>query len=382
MRDENEYGCGEMKFINQIEPLITFKEREAVNQYLYSGGWLTEHTKTAEFEQMIADFLGVKYCVVVTSGTAALYLSLLALGIGNGDEVIVPDYTMIATPNAVKWTGAEALLCDVEKDTLCVDIKKMRVSDFRFFLQTKAMIYVPINGRSGDMDKVVEFCRNHGLYLIEDACQAFGSKWNDKYLGTFGDVGVFSFTPHKIITTGQGGAVVTDNKEIYDKVKSLKDFCRVKPGVDIHTDIGFNFKFTDLQAVVGIEQMKSIGYLVARKKVIYGWYERNLRGIDFIEMLPTDLEQTVPWFVDILLKEDVDAGDFVSYLKKNKIGARHFYPPIHFQEPYLDRSLKGHQFGEITEGISKRGVWLPSSIGLSLEEIRYVCDVIKRFPLT
>lgn len=362
-----------MKFINQIEPLITNNEVNAMTEYLQSGGWLTEYKKTEEFEQMIADFLGVKYCVVVTSGTVALYLSLLALGIGKGSSVVVPDYTMIATPNAVKWTGAEVVLCDVEKDTLCIDLDEAKV-----WANPTAMIYVPINGRSGNMDEVVEFCKSKDIHLIEDACQAFGSKWNDKYLGTFGDVGVFSFTPHKIITTGQGGAVVTDNKDIYDKVKSLKDFCRVKPGVDIHTDIGYNFKFTDLQAVIGIEQMKTIEYRINRKKEIYYTYHRELKDVDFVEMLFTDLNMTVPWFVDILLEDTIVRSNFISYLKEKGIGSRPFYPPVHFQDPYSSSDFSSTLGTEII----RRGVWLPSSIGLTLEEIRYMCDVIKRYPLT
>ena len=363
-----------MKFINQIEPYITENEKKAVADYMDSGGWLTEHKKTEEFERMIADFLGVKYAVVVTSGTAALYLSLLALGIGKGDSVIVPDYTMIATPNAVKWAGADVVLCDIERDTLCLDLDKIENYKPKLPFLTRAMIYVPVNGRSGDMNKVVDFCKRKDLFLIEDACQAFGSKYDNKYLGTFGDVGIFSFTPHKIITTGQGGAIVTNNKDIYDKVKKLKDFYRTAPGVDVHAGIGFNFKFTDLQAVIGIEQLKGIEGRIERKKAIYRMYRAELWGVDFIEMVPTDLHQTVPWFVDILLK-GVDRAKFISYLKENGIGSRPFYPPVHVQEPYLNSV---HFPLDFVSGISFHGVWLPSSIGISSDEIAYVCDVIKR----
>lgn len=360
-----------MKFINQIEPLITENEVKTMTEYLQSGGWLTEFKKTEEFEQMIADFLGVKYAVVVTSGTVALYLSLLALGIGPEDSVIVPDYTMIATPNAVKWTGAEVLLCDVERDTLCLDLDKVEVMK-----DTKAMIYVAINGRCGNMHKVVDFCKSNHLYLIEDACQAFGSKWNDKYLGTFGTIGVFSFTPHKIITTGQGGAIVTNNKEIYERVKKLKDFCRRSPGVDIHTGVGFNFKFTDLQAVIGIQQLREINYRIFQKKKIYAKYQELLSSIDFIEMLNTDLTQAVPWFVDILVK-GVWREDFIPYLHQNGIGSRQFYPRIHYQAPYSDHEVQSYK---LKDDVTFEGVWLPSSIGLGMDEIECICDVIKKFP--
>jgi perosamine synthetase len=358
-----------MKFINQVEPYITENDIQAVSEYLRSGGWLTEFKRTEEFEYMIADFLGVKYAVVVTSGTVALYLSVLALGIGAGDSVVVPDYTMIASPNVVKWASADVILCDAERDTLCLDLNKIELKN-----NTKALMYVAINGRSGNMDKIIKFCKNNNLFLIEDACQAFGSKWNNRFLGTFGDIAAISFTPHKIITTGQGGAVVTDNEEIYKKVKKLKDFCRVKPGVDMHTDIGFNFKFTDLQSALGIEQLKIIDFRIQKKKTLYKAYMDQLKSAKFIEFLPIDLDQTVPWFIDVILR-GVNREEFLSYLKENGIGARQFYPPIHFQEPY--KNCKG--FFDVTSDIGPRGIWLPSSIGLSLEDIEHITEVIKKF---
>ncbi len=360
-----------MKHINQIEPLIAENEVKAMTEYLQSGGWLTEFKKTEEFEQVIADFLGVKYAVVVTSGTVALYLALLSLEIGFSDPVIVPDYTMIATPNAVEWAGGKVVLCDVEKDTLCLDLNKVEIDH-----HTRALIYVSINGRCGNMNDVIDFCESNHLHLIEDACQAFGSKWKDKYLGTFGDLGIFSFSPHKIITTGQGGVVVTDSGSLYKKIKKLKDFHRIKAGVDVHDGIGYNFKFTDLQAVIGIEQLRTIIPRMRRKKNTFARYRERLSGLDFIEMLPTDLDQTVPWFVDVILKEGY-REDFISYLKENGIGSRQFYPRIHYQAPYSDHTIQAYDAGK---DITHRGVWLPSSINLSMKEIEYICDVIKKFP--
>lgn len=360
-----------MKFIQQIEPFITEDDIKAINEYLRSGGWLTEFKKTAEFGQMIADFLGVKQAVVVTSGTVALYLSLLALGIGPNDSVIVPNYTMIAGPNSVKWTGADVILSDVEKDTLCLDLSKVELKK-----STKAMMYVSINGRSGNMDEVTKFCKDNNLFLLEDACQAFGSKWNNKFLGTFGDVAVFSFTPHKIITTGQGGAVVTNNHAIYQKVKKLKDFHRTAPATDWHDGIGFNFKFTDLQAVIGIEQMKIIDFRVKKKKGIYRKYRELLDGVTGVEMLPVDIDQTPPWFVDIILPSQEKRDRMIACLKENNIGSRPFYPPINHQPIYSDYP-KGNF--PISEGIVNRGLWLPSSIGLKDEVIEYVCQKVRNF---
>ncbi len=360
-----------MNFINQIEPYITDNEIRAVSEYLKSGGWLTEFKKTEEFEKMLANFLGTKYAVVLTSGTVALYLALLALRIGRGDKVIVPNYTMIATINAVKWTGAEPVIADVDPANLCLDITKIKLDP-----ACKAMIYVSINGRSSDMDGVRRFCREKKLALIEDACQAFGSKCGGKYLGTFGLAGAISFTPHKIITTGQGGAVVTDNEEVCQKVRKLKDFCRVSPGVDVHEDIGFNFKFTDLQAVIGIEQMKAIAFRIEQKKKIFGVYRQELSGVREVEFLSTDLNQTVPWFVDILLPADQVRDSLAAHLKKQNIGVRVFYPPLNHQAPY-SHFTKGTF--PVSESVVNRGLWLPSSISLDSEKIGYICAQIKDF---
>lgn len=358
-----------MSFIHQIEPYLTENEIAAVTEYLRSGGWLTEFQKTAEFEQRLCDFLNVPHTTVVTSGTAALYIALLALGIGPGDSVIVPDFTMIATPNAVRWAGAEPILCDIDRDTLCLDLNKVELRP-----NTKALMYVPINGRSGDMRKVREFCRRHGLSLIEDACQALGSQWGGQKLGTFGDIGVFSFTPHKIITTGQGGAVVTHDDDIAAKVRKLKDFHRTQPGIDLHDGIGFNFKFTDLQAVIGIEQIKIIDERIAGRRQVWRTYAEALGDLDWLQFPPFDLTEAVPWFADALLV-GVDKQQFLDYLKGAGIGGRTFYPPLHTQAPYAD------QPGDfsVTSDIAARGVWLPSSIQLSAAEFDRVIQTIRAF---
>jgi perosamine synthetase len=355
------------KFVPQVEPYLTDAERKAVNDYMRSGGWLTEHEKTREFEKRIAEFVGSKYAVVVTSGTVALYLALLACGVKSGQSIVVPDYTMIATPNAARWAGADVILTDVERGTLCMDLKKVRIRQ-----NTRALMYVSMNGRASRLDELVEFCRKNGIALIEDAAQSLASKWRGKYLGTFGDAGVFSFTPHKIITTGQGGAVVTNDKDIYEKVSSLKDFCRVAPGVDLHTAIGFNFKFTDLQAVIGIEQLKKMSFRIKSRRDIYRWYREELADLESVEFLDADLNETVPWFADILLK--VPRDTVVSGLKELGIGTRPFYPPVHSQIPYAQDDAGF----PVTTETCPRGLWLPSSIGLSRNQVSHISRSIRK----
>ena len=355
-----------LKKINQFEPYITNREIRSVVRYLKSGGWLTEFEETQKFEQKIAEFIGVRHAVVVSNGTVALYLALSALGIGRGDEVIVPDYTMIATPNAVRWANAKVSLCDVDSSTLCMDLAQARVSK-----STRALMYVSINGRSGDMGEITDYCRDHDIHLVEDACQAFGSKWNGKFLGTFGDVGTFSFTPHKIITTGQGGAVVTNNSEIDHRVRQLKDFCRTKPGEDIHNGIGFNFKFTDLQAVIGLQQLATIKQRMKKKKDIFTKYVKALEDSRDLTFLPTDLSNVVPWFVDVITAGSRDK--LAARLKSRGIGSRPFYPPVHTQLPY--KTQKGRF--SVSSALARRGLWLPSSLKLRDRDIAAVARAIK-----
>ena len=359
------------KFINQVEPWIGEEEKKAMAEYLGSGGWLTEFEKTKEFEEMIANFTGSKHAVAVNNGTVSLVVSLMALGIKRGDEVIVPDYTMIASSNAVVLAGASPVFVDIDSGNLCLDFEKTKEAISK---KTKAVMLVTINGRYPKMEDFVELCREKNLLLIEDAAQSLGSKYKGKHLGTFGQIGSFSFSPHKIITTGQGGALVTDSKELYQNILKVKDFGRTKSGVDYHETMGYNFKFTDLQAVIGIEQMKKIDFRVKRKKEIYKLYQDLLRDVKGIEFIETNLENTAPWFIDILVEPE-KRDKLAEFLKEKGIGTRPFYPAIHTQPPY---SWVKREFNN-SEEISKRGLWLPSSSFLKDEDIKYICNIIKEF---
>ncbi len=191
-----------MKKINQMEPWFDAKEQKAMAVYLASGAWLTEFKKTREFERQIADYTGAKYCSVVNNGTVSLTIALVAMGIGKGDEVIVPDYTMIASANAVVLSGAKPVFVDIDKSNLCLDFDLVKKAVTK---KTKAIMLVTINGRCPEMKVFVDFCKQKKIFLLEDAAQSLGSTYKGKHLGTFGDIGSFSFSVPKIITTGQGG---------------------------------------------------------------------------------------------------------------------------------------------------------------------------------
>ena len=358
--------------INQMEPMFGDEEKEAVIQYMDSGGWLTEFNKTREFEELIINYTGCKNASVVSNGTVSLMIALMALGISTEDEVIVPDYTMIASANAVVLAGASPVLVDIDPGNLCLDINLVEKA---ITPRTRAIMFVTINGRCPDMDDVVTFARNYNLYLVEDAAQSLGSTYRGKHLGSFGDIGSFSFSVPKIITTGQGGALVTDNEELSTRIKKIKDFGRSKGGIDYHETMGFNAKFTDIQAVIGIEQMKKLDWRVKRKKEMYRLYHHLLNEVKQVELIETNLEDCSPWFIDILLDGKEERDKLAQFLEEKGIGTRPFYPAIHTQPPYA------YVTGSFpaSENISHRGLWLPSSFTLSNDDIERICRQIRTF---
>lgn len=363
-------------FINQMQPWIGKEEQKAVSEYLKSGGWLMEFKKTIEFEEMIAAYTGARYASVVSNGTVSLFIALKALGIGQEDEVLVPNYTMIASANVVILAGAKPVLIDIRKDNLCIDLNLAKEAITK---KTKALMYVSINGRSGDMDEVVDFCKKYNLLLVEDAAQSLGSKWKGKHLGTFGEIGSFSFSAPKVITTGQGGALITDDDDLIKKIRQIKDFGRIKSGVDEHIALGYNFKFTDLQAVVGIEQMKKLPWRVQRKKEIYDLYQKELNQVPQVQFIPTNLEDTSPWLIDIFAD---NRNELCEYLLNDQIGSRKFYPAIYTQAPYNEwQEYKNSKDFPVSKDISLKGIWLPSASSLTDEEVLRICGVIKQFYL-
>ncbi len=320
-----------MEFIPQMEPLFGSEEREAINQYMEEGGWLTEFKRTSEFETRIAEYTGAKYCIVVNNGTISLTLMAIAAGIQAGDEVIVPNFTMIATPNSVKMIGAIPVFVDVERETLCMDIECAKKA---ITSKTKAIFLVTANGRypKAGIEAFEKLCKEKGLILLEDSAQSLGSWYpNGKHQGTFSIAGSFSFSAPKVISTGQGGAIVTNDDQMAYKLKRLKDFGRSGGGNDVHDSIGYNFKFTEMQAVIGNEQMKKLPWRVERKKEILTLYKSLLSDVKQVSFFDQDLSITTPWFIDIFAEY---RGKLQEFLKENQIGTRIMYPPINKQVAY------------------------------------------------
>ena len=352
-------------------------EKKELNSVIASG-WFTEAAKTRQFEKMVADFVGVKYACAVTSGTAALYVGLKALGIGRGDEVIVPDLTFVASPNAIEAVGAKPILVDIEQDSLNIDLKKIKQSITK---RTRAIMPVDFNGRAVDIKNITELANQHNLSLIEDAAHGLGCFYGKKHVGTMSDIGIFSFSTPKIITTGQGGMIVTNDKKLYEKCKAVKDFGRksgTKQNMRMafeHPTIGYNFKFTEFQAAIGVAQMKKLKKRMIVKKKMFRIYEESLSKLSSVKFIKTDLSRTTPWMIDILVDSKKKRDALIKHLEKNHIETRIFYPPIHRLSPYKNKDIKF----EITSKISDRGIWLPSSVTLKENDVKYVCKKIKNF---
>lgn len=358
------------EFIPQFKPWFDDREREALNTYMLNGGYITEFKKTKEFAGMIADFTGSKYCSILANGTVTMTAALIALGIGKDDEVIVPAYTMIATPNSVLMAfGAKPVFADVEVETMCLDFESLKTAVTE---RTKAVMLVSINGRYPKaINEILEFCREKNIFVIEDAAQSLGSFYKGKHVGRYGIVGSFSFSMPKIITTGQGGALITDEEDLYKKIELVRNFGREQAGIDKHISYGVNLKFTDLQAVVGIEQMKKMSERVSLKKKIYGLLRQHLQDIEKVTFFET-ADDVCPWFNDILVDDPIALQ---SHLKSNNVGSRPFYPAIHTQAPYNMNAGLFHN----AEFVAAHGLWLPSYAQLSETDLDYICSVIKSF---
>jgi perosamine synthetase len=354
-----------------MEPALTESDTRAVSEYMSSGAWLTEFDRTREFERMLCELTGARFCFAAPSGTLALFLALAACGVRPGDEVIVPDLTMAASATAVILAGADVVFADVDATTFCLDFEDA----FRKMSpRTKAVMFVSLNGRSpAGLRPFIEECRRRNIRVVEDAAQSLGSFHGGRHLGTLGDCGCLSFSSQKIVTTGQGGAVITDDEEIFESMRLLRDFGRAEGGSDHYLRVGWNLKFTDLQAVIGIEQMRRLPESIERKRGIARHYSRLLGGIDGIVVPATDLENVTPWFIDVLVEPEQKPA-LIAHLRSDGIGSRPLYPPLHAEPAFAHTGSY-----PVATDISRRGLWLPSSLRLENADVERVCESIRRF---
>jgi len=358
--------------IIQIEPWIDEQELAELKRVI-SSTFVVEHDLTREFEDRTRALTGAKHAIAIMNGTAALFCCLKALNIGPGDEVIVPNMTFIATANAVVMAGAKPVFCEVLADTFCID---SAAAAGLINARTKAIMPVHLYGQSADMDALGDLVRRRGLYLIEDAAQGVGVHFNGRHVGTFGALGILSYYGNKTVTCGEGGMILTNDDELAKRCYRLKNHGRDGKGSFVHEHIGFNFSFTEMQAAVGIAQMKKLPAIVAKKKLIHDRYLDGLQGLNRFRPAYIDPRcEPVFWFTSYISD---DANTVAAHLAENGVQTRRFFYPLHLQPCYRDLSFERSGFA-ISEQIFDEGISLPSSYHLSELDQRRVIELVKKF---
>ncbi len=363
-----------MKNINWWKPDFSKNKGNLLKKVL-SSNFVNEGKYTRKFESEISKLLNAKFCTLTTSGTIAIFLALRSLGVGKDDEVLVPNFTFIATANAVRLCGAKPVFVDIDENNLGMDPKKIEI---KISKKTRAIVVVHVSGRSANLNKIISLSKKYNLKIVEDAAEALYSKYDkNSFLGTLGDVGCFSLSPNKIISTGQGGIIVTNKKNIYENVKKLKDQGRLSRGSggdDIHNFEGYNFKYNDISAVIGLDQLKLIKKRKQKQIETFKFYKYNLNSkILKLYNFNTINNTELPLWIDATFTLK-NIRFFFEYLQKKNIPIRKFWLPINKQKVYFTKEIFS-----ITNRISKNSFWLPSSFDLNQNQLNYICKTINDY---
>ena len=354
-------------------PSITKKEIDYVNDAITNGHGEHWGDYIKRFEKQFAEYIGVKHAMATSSCTGAMHLALVALGVKAGDEVIVPDLTWIATASAVTYVGATPIFADVLEDSWCIDPESIRklISN-----KTRAIIPVHLYGTPSDMDSICDIADNNDPFInvIEDAAPSVGAEYFGNKTGSFGDIGCFSFQGAKMLSTGEGGMIVTNNDGLFEEIKHFADHGRSGNGFDI-SDIGFKYKMSNLQAAWGCAQLDRVDELLFKKRLIFSWYHSELSDIEGIKLNirnPFDIDPSY-WMSSIVLNKDfgVTRDALMTKLKLKGIDTRPFFPPISSFRMFSDAN------NPVAKRLSDNGVNLPSGHDLTYYEVKYICHCIK-----
>lgn len=361
----------ERKMILTAGPSITQKEIDYVNDAVRNG-W-NEHwgDYIKKFEKSFAEYIGVKHALTTSSCTGALHLSLVALGIGAGDEVIVPDISWIATASVVRYVGAEPVFADVLKDSWCIDPKSI---ENRITEKTKAIIPVHLYGQPADMQEVLRIAKKRNLKVIEDAAPSIGAEYNGKRTGSFGDISGFSFQGAKLMVTGEGGMLVTNNSDLFEVVKHYAEHGRASTGFEI-SDIGFKYKMSNIQAALGLAQLERADELISKKIQLYEWYSEGLKNLDGVTLNKrnTKFEKSIYWMSSIILDKNfgITRDELMEKLREKNIDSRPLFPQMS-----SFRMFKNYD-NPVAKHIANNGINLPSGHERTQEEIAYICKNIR-----
>jgi perosamine synthetase len=362
--------------INIAQPTFLGNEKKYLLDTIESG-WISSIGPYIEkFEHEFARIHGVKHAVATHNGTIALHLALAAAGIGPGDEVIVPDFTFVASANAVRYCNATPILTDIRPDDWNLDPEAVQAVITQ---ATRAIMPVHIYGNPARMRELMAIAGSHGLLVIEDCAEAIGAEYNGRKVGTFGDIGCFSFFGNKIITTGEGGMCITNNDELAERMRIFRDHGMNRNRKYWYDFLGFNYRMTNMQAAVGLAQLEQLEDLLHARDHIFKAYTNRLQGHPRIRLQETNGQRNVNWIFTLRIK---GAGESVrdrimAFMKENQIDSRPAFYPIHRMDFY-----HGHAYcpaiPENCIGVSREGISLPTFVGLKQNDIDYIANVLEQ----
>lgn len=363
-------------------PLLDGNELRYLTECIQTGWISSEGSFVGRFETAFSERVERRFGIAVSNGTAALETALTALGVGTGDEVILPSFTIISCVNAILRTGASPVFVDCLADTWNMDVSQV---ESRITAKTRAIMAVHIYGLPVDMDPLLDLAQKYGLYVIEDAAEGHGLEYKGRPCGSFGDISTFSFYPNKLVTTGEGGMLVTNDENLAERCRYFSNLCFQEQQRFIHKDIGFNYRMSNLQAAVGLAQLEQLDRFILLKRSMGAFYTRQFKDVEGLQlpMAETPFAQNLYWVYGLVLADEfsLDAQEMMEGLKHKGIGTRPFFWPMH-EQPVLQRLGHAEKYHlPVSERISRRGFYIPSGLSLSENELHTVCTEVKNLML-
>lgn len=368
-----------MDFIPVNEPLLNGNEKKYLCQCIDMGWISSEGPFVKQFEEKMSATVGRKYGIAVANGTAALEIAMQAIGIGENDEIIMPTFTIISCAMAVTKLGAKPIFIDSDVNTWNMNVNEI---EKKITTRTKAIMVVHLYGLPVEMDKVLELAKKYNLKVVEDAAEMHGQVYRGKPCGSFGDISTFSFYPNKHITTGEGGMVVTDDEKLVERCRMLRNLCFRKDIRYVHDEISDNYRFTNLQAAVGLAQLERLDEFVERKRVMGKFYTDMLSDVKGIRLpvAETNYARNIYWVYGILLDENIKVTnrEITKLLAAEGVGTRTFFWCMHEQPVYQKRGLFCGEKYENAEYLARKGFYIPSGLALTKEQMEIVAEKVKK----
>ncbi len=368
-----------MKFIPVNLPLLDGNEKKYLNECIDTGWISSEGPFVKKFEENFSNFLGRKYGIAVSSGTAALDIAVKSLKIGEGDEVLVPCFTIISCVSAIIRAGAKPVLLDSDFLTWNIDISQI---EKKITKKTKAIMVVHTYGLPVEMNKILQLSKKYKLKIIEDAAEMHGQTYNGKLCGSFGDISIFSFYPNKHITTGEGGMILTNNSSISKRCRSLRNLAFQEKKRFIHNELGWNYRMTNIQAALGLAQLEQINKFILKKRLIGDTYNKLLKHNKYLQLplANTEYAENIYWVYGLVLKSNFkySINKVRNLLSSKGIGTRTFFWPMHKQPVFQKMGLFKNESYPVAEKLSKKGIYVPSGLGITKKDIFYVSKWINK----